>query len=278
MFSINTLVFSNQPLISQDLAFELGDYFLSNGNDEEAITEFKRFIFFNQGNSQVGEAYARIGLAFRNQEKWSEAITAYREAIAYALNDSVMNDCRIAIAIVMIASRNYSSAELELLRLFHFADNLVIKRKAAYFLAICQLYTFKWDDARKSLNYFFNDSAPGLSAQIDTLLWQAKNLPYKSLTLTRWLSIFLPGSGHIYAGDWRNGLNALALNSLFAYILIDAIVTGKYPDVFIGYLTLFDRYYRGSIHNAKEAALQRNEQIKKIQAQKILNYLMQIGQ
>ena len=102
------------------------------------------------------------------------------------------------------------------------------------------------------------------------------DLRYKSPKAAKWLSTFLPGFGQIYCGEWRDGINALAINSLTSYLLIDALLEQRFQDLIISHLTLFDRYYRGNRQNAEKAAILRNERLNKAFAKDVLNRLQQV--
>jgi hypothetical protein len=159
----------------------------------------------------------------------------------------------------MIANSSYSAAEFELLRIAHFANYSFLKKKAFFFLGVCYLYTFKWEEARKAFGHHFSDSQFPKGKEVDSLFALSTSLKYKSPDAAKWLSTFIPGSGQIYCGDWRNGINALAINSLTTYLLIDALLERRFQDAIISHLTFFDRYYRGNRRSAERAAMRRNE-------------------
>lgn len=246
------------------------------GNYEEAITEYTRFIFFNPGDESAAEAYYQMGLAFRNQKKWPQAIDAFKESITAASDDSIGEERRISIAVTHIASGQYSVAEFELLRIGHFTQHQTLRRKANYFLGICYLYTSQWGKCSKAFQDYFVDAQTEQKIVLDSLLWAAQELPYKSPKVAKWLSTFLPGSGQIYCGDWRNGINAFALNSLTSYILMDALLERRFRDASISHLTLFHRYYQGNRYNAERIAILNNERLNQSLSKKILQHLCQI--
>ncbi len=62
-----------EPVLS-DEALDLADWLLEQGHYDEAITEYKRFIFFNPEDEQAGYALYRMGLAHRACRGWQEAV------------------------------------------------------------------------------------------------------------------------------------------------------------------------------------------------------------
>ena len=260
-------------IYAQDNALNLANHFFEIGSYENAITEYKRFIYFNPNDETISETFYKIGLAYRSQSNWKEALDAFRKSCANALNDSIRDERRITIGTTLIAKGNYSSAEFELLKISLFSKYTEVKKKAVFFLGVCYIYSFKWDEAEKSFTQYFLDSTLNHFSKIDSLLAQAKNFKYKSPNLAKWLSTFLPGSGQIYAGNWLNGINALIVNGLTTYLLFDALVDKRYEDVLITNITLFERYYKGNRYNTKKMIELRNKKTRQAYAQKVLEYL-----
>ncbi|MBN1350540.1 tetratricopeptide repeat protein [candidate division KSB1 bacterium] len=258
---------------AQDAALTLANKYLAGGNYDAAITEFKRFLCFNIEHEAVSDIYYEIGLAYRNQKKWASAIEALRQSMVYAENDSVKQERRISIAIIQLGTANYSAAEFELLRIAHFSDYPGMKSNALYFLGVCYCYLASWQQAQQAFDEYFKQNPSAAQHAIDSLFASTRDLNYKSPVLARWLSTFLPGSGQIYAGDWRNGFNAMILNSITGYYLIQSLIEQRIKDALIGHLTLFERYYRGNRHNAAHAATLHNQKIDEKLSRNILDRL-----
>lgn len=253
--------------VTKDLALNLAECFFDSENYEDAVTEYKRFIFFNPQSDSVNYAYYKIGMAHRNKNKWKESISALQQSIETAPNDSVRNEREIALAIVLIGSGNYSAAEFQLLRVESFSQFLTLRRRASFFRGIASLYSFKWEEARKSFSaYFEKDTVNKISETtlpINSLFWVTRHLKYKSPKLAKLLSTFLPGAGQIYAGDWRNGLNALTVNSITVYLLVSSLIKGDYTSVLLSYLSLFQRYYFGNRFHAEKITENYNDRLNK---------------
>jgi len=270
------ILFWNIPTSAQDIVLKLADGLFDVGNYGEAITEYKRFLYFNPEDRRISDIYYKIGLAYRHQGNWQEALDAFRKSIVTADNDSLQDERRISVGILLIVSKKYSAAELTLLRISFFSKYPSLRQKASFFLGVCYLYKFKWEEARKALNKYFSNSNVQKD-QVEILLMKANKLRYKSPTLAKWLSTFIPGSGQIYAGDWKMGINALVINSLTTYLLVNALLEKRYQDVVLTHLTLFERYYRGNRFHAERIARLHNENLNRKFAQKILDRLTKIN-
>lgn len=254
------------PGIKQDVAIALGDRFFNSENYYDAITEYKRYIFFNseKADNSTSYAYYKIGLCYFHQKKQDTAISELRKSVQTANTDKMRDERKIDLAVVLIASGMYSSAEFVLIKVEMYSPFPELKRKAAYLRGIASLYSFKWDQANEAFHVYFNeleDESQGMPKQLESLLNSAQNIKYKSLKLAKVLSTILPGSGQIYAGDWRNGINALLLNFVTGYFFVDDILQRQFQDAFFQYLFLFGRFYRGNRYHAKESAKKYNEKL-----------------
>ena len=265
---------------SNDICLTGADYFFKHENYDQAITEYLRYIFFSQrdrigdqDHEMLSEAFYKMGMCYRNQLAWEKAVQAIIKSLSYTTNDSLRDERKLAIAIIRITSSSYSAAEMELIRLIHFAKTGSIKLKAYFFLGVCYLYQFKWQDAQNQFKKYFANSLNNSSLALDSLLIQAGNLHYKSPNKAKWLSTFIPGAGQLYCGDIKNGINALAINLLTGYLTVDAFVDKRFQDLILGHLAFFLRYYQGNKANAQYLSESYNENLNRETAQKILNYL-----
>jgi tetratricopeptide (TPR) repeat protein len=246
-------------LSAADPAIETGDKFFGDGNYDAAVTEYKRYIFFNANSDCLWEIYYKLGLAYRNQGAFGDAISALRQSIALTNSDSISQSTKLAIAVIQIADRDYSGAEFDLLNLSSFSDYPDICRNAHYFLGVCYLYAGRWENARKAFAEYYKNTANDGYAEFDSLLFYRPGYKQKSTKTARLLSTFLPGAGQIYAGDWWDGLNAIAINTATGYLLTKAVIDRSYEDLAISHIMMFQRYYRGNRYNAEKKAERYNE-------------------
>ena len=72
--AVTLLFFAVVTVSASDPALDLGDHLFALGDYDAAITEYKRFIFFDANHPQAGEVQFKIGLAYRAQEWWAEAV------------------------------------------------------------------------------------------------------------------------------------------------------------------------------------------------------------
>ena len=273
--AITLLFFAAVSVSASDPALDLGDYFFVRENYDAAITEYKRFLFFNADDPRVDEVQFKIGLAYRAQKWWMEAAEAMIAAIQRTTETELQAERRVELAVTLIASGAYDLALVELIKVDMQSQSARLRQRARFLRGVAYLYQFKWEQARSVFQAYFNEipGAAGTAAEIDTLFLDALNRSQKSEKAARLLSTFLPGLGQTYAGDWKNGLNALLLNGVLGYITLDAAIERDYDDALLSFFFLFYRYYAGNRYRAMEAAQTFNDWENRRHVEKILQAL-----
>ena len=244
--------FYGYSAVGEESPLSLGSHFFILGNYDAAVTEYKRFLFFHPDAPRAGETYRNIGIAYREQGYWQEAVAAMRAAVQHASNLEEKSKYQLELAVILIANQNSDLGRLELIKVMMRNPSTPLYRRALFLQAVAYIYQFRWEEAREMLRNYTTDE------KLDTLLENAVNVPRKSTRLAKVLSAILPGAGQVYAGDWRNGLNALALNSVLGYLTVDAALDRHYVDAALWGGIVFSRYYRGNIFRAEEAVKQFN--------------------
>ncbi len=271
LFLVSTfLFFCSFAAAAEELPLSLGSHLAAQGNYDAAITEYKRFLFFHPDDSRVGEVYYNIGIAYKAEGLWTEAVTALRTATYLAIDSETKSAYQLALAVTLIATKNYDLAQLELIKVVLRKPSLPLFRRALFLQGVTYIYQFRWEEARSVLRDYTTDEK--LDARFDSAI----NIPQKSVKIAGVLSTILPGAGHIYAGDWRDGLNALLLNGALGFLTIDAALDGHYTDAALWAGIVFLRYYRGNTFRAKEAVSQFNLRESRRAAEALLQRLQEI--
>ena len=258
--------------VLSDGALKLADRLLEEKHYDEAITECKRFIFFNPEDEQISYALYRMGLAYRAGHNWQDAIDAFKGSIRTAKDARIANERRITLATTLIASGNYSLARIELLRVLEFSKDPLLHRKSLYFDGIASLYMYDWGAAEKAFDDFYFGYADGRmtkrAEEINSILFEARR-SHRSVGLATFLSTILPGLGQAYAGHWQDSLNALALNSLTIGLLANAIYRKNHVNAAL-ISSISMRYYLGNRYRAEMDVRKYNQSLDRQNALKIL--------
>lgn len=258
-----------------DPAFDLGEHLFALENYDAAITEYKRFLFFNPDHPQAVEAQFKVGLAYRAQGWRSEAVEAMAAAVQLATETESQAEMRTELAVTLIASGAYDLALVELIKVDMQSQSVRLRQRARFLRGVAYLYQFRWEQARSVFQAYLAEmsDAAETAAKIDALFLGALNRPQKSEKAARLLSTFLPGLGQTYAGDWKNGLNALLLNGVLGYVTLNAAIERDYDDALLSFFFLSHRYYAGNRYRAAEAAQAFNDRENLQHVEKILQVL-----
>ena len=139
-----------------------------------------------------------------------------------------------------------------------------------------------WDVADSTFHLYLQHDAVFLSDSvrnaIQTSLTVARNSSMLSSQTAIWFSSFIPGLGQLYAGDLKNAVNSLALNSVLGYYVISFVQSHAYFDGFVLFTGGFLRYYLGNRLRAGLIADERNENAEKNLESRILDALVTIAQ
>ena len=273
--AVTLLFFIAITVSASDPALDLGDHLFALKNYDAAITEYKRFLFFNSDHPRASEAQFKIGLAYRAQEWWAEALEAMIAAVQLTTETELQAERRVELAVTLIASGAPDLALIELIKVNLQSQSAQLRQRARFLRGIAYLYQFRWEQARLVFQAYFDEipSAAGAAAEVDALFLDALNRSQKSEKTARLLSTFLPGLGQAYAGDWKNGMNALLLNGVLGYVTLDAAIERDYDDALISFFFLFHRYYAGNRYRAAEAAQSFNDRENRRHVDKILQAL-----
>ena len=275
LIAVTLLFFAVVTVSASDPALNLGDCLFALGDYDAAITEYKRFLFFDANHPQAGDVQFKIGLAYRAQEWWVEAVEAMVAAVQLTTETELQAERRVELAVTLIASGTYDLALVELIKVDMQSQSARLRQRARFLRGIAYLYQFKWEQAQSVFQAYFDETpnAAEAATEIDALFSDAVNLSQKSEKTARLLSTFLPGLGQTYAGDWKNGVNALLLNGVLGYVTLDAAIERDYDDAILSFFFLFHRYYSGNRYRAAEAAQTFNDRENRRHVEKILQAL-----
>lgn len=244
---------STTNLFAQDSfadQFNLAKKLYAEENYFDAVTEFKRLLFFCEGDNYSYETNLLIGLSYKEGSKFSEAIQHF--AIA-ELNSKNMDEVFIARLEIVKANilRRTTDRALTLLdslqndsRFDNRNDEIDYWRGWAYIFS---------DDWKQAASYFSkSENGHQLSQICDSL----DNDLYDP-TIAKTLSI-IPGAGQFYTGEYVSGLISIGWNVLWGYLTINAFMEDRVFDgLMIGTL-LWWRFYSGNIQNAEKFAIEKN--------------------
>ncbi len=237
------------------LLFESGEYY-------DAVTEFKRLIFFDKDKKFAFKANMMIGDCYKIGAKFSDAVLYYTYARIAAVSDSELFRADINIVRANILRRTTSRAIMLLNS--YYSDPRFFKKSGEinYWKGWAYIFSDRWKKASEA--FAKTDTNRDLAEFCD----KVDNDMY-SATLADILSHVIPGSGQFYTGHYLSGLLSLGWNVLWGYVTINAFAANRIFDGLMVGNFLWFRFYRGNYENAEQFAYEKNRTI----TNKALSYL-----
>lgn len=237
-----------QQYLSEQLRY--ADSLFSSENYFDAITEYKRLLFFDSTKQFYYDANFKIAFSYKEGNKLSEAIKYFALAELNSENSEQLFKSKIYQVRTNILRRSTARAdkildELESDNRFS-AHNIEIK----YWRAWNKMFSDQWEEAYHIFSQITETKLAELCLNTHKKLY--------SVDFAKYSSMILPGLGQIYTGEYLNGILSLAWNIFSGYLTINAFNSDR---IFDGILTanlLWFRFYRGSFQNAEKFAIEKN--------------------
>lgn len=228
----------------------------------DAITEFKRLIFFNRDSTNLFLYYSLIGDCYKAGAKFDESIYYYTLSEINSKTSGQIYDAQIKIIRSNILRRTTNRA-LSLLDSLAANKNYLDKiDEINYWRGWAFIFSDDWESA--SVEFAKVDSAKQLAE-----FCRLTNENLYSVTLAKTLSYFFPGLGQFYTGNYVSGLLSLGWNVLWGYTAIKAFSADRIFDGIMVSNFLWFRFYRGNFENAEKFA----EEVNLLETNKALNWL-----
>jgi len=252
-YALSILLLCNSAAYSQDSFDEQYNYAQSLFNEEnyfDAVTEFKRLLFFDMSEQYSFSANKMIGLSHKQGAKFSDAIRYLTLAKIQATTSIDIYNCRIEIIKINILRRTISKALSLLDSLSNDPGFRINIDEINYWRGWAYIFSDDWEKASQS--FALIDSNHFLTTFCDSV----DNDLY-SVTLAKVLS-HIPGLGHFYTGEYLSGLLSIGWNVLWGYITVNSFVEDRVFDGLMVGSLLWWRFYSGNLQNAEKFALQKN--------------------
>ena len=235
-----------QREIKIQLAF--ADSLYNSGNYYQAITEYKRFLFFDKDSSAAGYCFSQIAESYKAGGFYGNVENYFRKAMKFekSINSQKITEVELIRTMILSGKTNRALNELDTFE-NKFGDSLI----ADYWRG----WTYLLNNQPELASFYFNESLAG--KEISERLNKIINDEY-SLFNIKLMSYILPGSGQIYTGHYFSGAVSFAWNALFGYMTVKAFKDRRIVEgLLIGDL-LWLRFYKGNIQNAERFAKEKN--------------------
>jgi len=249
LFLLLSTCFSN----AQDLK-SVADSLYNSEQYFDAITEYKRLLFFNSNVSTDFYANFRIGECYKQGGKFDEAIEYFSKSLLYANKDDEVFNSKIMIFRTNLLRRTPDRAEQILREIendYRFTDST---KQIFFWKGWLNIFY----DNFKMAAYYFSKSQD--DNELKKICENTEKQLY-SLTKAKIFSYIIPGLGQFYTGEYLSGILSLGWVAVTGYFTVNAFVSDRVFDgLVIGDLLLL-RFYRGNIQNTEKFVIEKNNNI-----------------
>jgi len=241
---------------AQDLEASWGfaQELLSQGQYESAALTFERILLFDK-ERQFPEAIVRVADCHKRAGNYVAAAGFYQRAYFAVQTDSLQNEMILQKSFCLLQGKEFQEAIAELFHLPDEGSKEYLNRKDFY-LGIAHFGAERFLDAEGYFESWLKRSTQGSEGKegalrsLSDLFDENDRISRLNPRKARMMSLIIPGSGQIYAGDWRNGLNSLAITGGLYYLFyINAQQTTFWESLLIVF-PWFQRYYSGGMDAA----------------------------
>lgn len=224
-------------------ATDLADYYFEKECYFEAVTEYKRQLYFDKTGEhdlylyKMARAYYRAGKLHLAEEPLIEAVTNSEISTAE-------RDCLKLLAAIHWDNYDYDAMRT-VLALLSENSNDEQRDQIIYITAWTYIYQADWAPATERLESVNSFNSKELVSDINNV----SSVLQKSKKLASLMSNIIPGTGQLYSGDFQNGLYSFLLVGSVEASIIWNIVERAYFIAAIKYLFIFSRYSRGGLRN-----------------------------
>ena len=267
-----TSIFLSLNVISQKQIISFDDAIkeFNSGNYEISLPYFKRIAFFESDNilnlKYLADSYQKI-------KSYDKALVHYSLIYNIAKNDSFKNEVIIEITKTYILQEKYNYAKIEALNIKEINQGFIDRKN--YYLSIISFFENEFENSKNYL--LLISSLSDSSKKIISKLYNGaeKNHLNPNPKVASFLSMVLPGSGQIYCGELKSGINSFLLTgaALTAFSIIN--IRYSFLDAILGVFPYYQRYYTGGVINAQKMAENKNK-MRKLESIKKLNEIISI--
>ena len=277
------LAVTNLCTYAQQTSDEYEDIFLyaqrleAGGAYEQAELEYKRYIFLQDYSAGIHQVQAFTALAglYEKNSQWELAAQTIQKAILKSQDDF--------LKLRHIKYLNNSSQEASLsenLFIFSYMNLPDFSEAVRQYACLCAIENDvkngRTGYAEKSFS-FLNQNFPFLFSEqeiqaINTSFEKINTYKPKKQMLAAYLSLF-PGLGQLYAGDYKDSLNAFLLNGSIIAVSVYSIWT---LDLWTFSLLEFNpliHFMQGNIYNAQKDTHEYNTRHLQAFEEEILNII-----
>lgn len=258
-----------KPLVCQtpQEAFEYASVLYESGDYEQSSIELRRILFHSE--YQARESSLLLANCYLFLNKPDQFIEYFKKAMSFEDNDTIRRDMKMTLIRKYIGLNQPIYA---LLLLNELSDSQSDKESLFYFVAAHYLLG-NFNESEKYMHMLAVYIPEFDSEFISSVYRKAGRVKNRNLTQYAIYSAIVPGSGQMLNGAYQHGVDAFVLNTtLFSLAWIMARQL-SFLDAFLSLYPFVQRYYLSNITTAKTTAELRQEEMKYLLYNQLLDYI-----
>ena len=265
-----TSIFISLNAVSQKQvnSFDAAIKEFNSGNYELSIPYFKRIAFF-ESNNITNLKY--LADSYQKTKSYDKALVHYSLIYNIVVNDSIKNEVIIEMAKTYILQEKYNYAKIEVLNIKEINQSFIDRKN--YYLSIISFYLNEFEDSKKHLLVIssLSDSSKKFINELFKNVAKTQLIPNPKVASI--LSMIIPGTGQLYSGDFKSGINSFLLTGTAITVFTLINIRYSFLDAILGVFPYYQRYYTGGVINAQNIA-ENKIKMKKVETVKKINEII----
>jgi hypothetical protein len=266
--------FLHLQLVGQtiDQTLDAGRAAYKNGDFLVAQSMLERAFYFQTETAKFTD-YELLFNSYLNQANYPMAYqTLFRAQIDYSTNDSIENQIKLSQARLSLHKDNLEEMKYWLFQIDqHYGLDQM--QQSYSMLALCHFLLGEFEESDEALGHLPNYSVWSQTKDFEGIFKKAKGAEKLKPSLAYLFSVFVPGSGQLYAGFPDEALNSFVLNGALVYVYFNVLLTFSFFEAFILIYPWFARYYNGGYKRAGDLAKMKKQSAKYKEASRLMEFL-----
>lgn len=228
----------------------------------DAVTEFKRLLFFDKKGEYSYESNLLIAKSYANGGFYKNAEEHFYLASVFSRLPRQLFDVKLEQLKMFLLSRNEQKAMDALSEISYRKEFLNFNDEIIYWGGFTNLF---FDRIEAAKSYFYqiegNDSEAFINSRFLIQVCDSVLQNQKSVSTAKILSYALPGAGQVYLGEYFSGLLSFIWNTASLYLTVDAFSSKRDFDGVMLLSLLWYRFYAGNIENTEKFAKNFNTKV-----------------
>ena len=250
---------------SANTIYNFAEYLLEEKDFIRAAGEFQRLLVLQDSSLSKDFILFKIGICYKLAGKYKKSNHYLKKVIDNYQSSNFVDSSHIQIVYNYMISGDHEQANNYIHTNMHNISSEKTKYKLNIFQGVNYLYYRKWQKAYDHFYTLHNKKNFTGDKELNTYLLlseQAIRLKYKSKFFAGFLSAIIPGSGKMYAGNFKDGLYSFILIGLCTWQAYEGFSdNGTHSFKGWAYGSIGTFFYLGNIYGSMVAVKIYNEQI-----------------